>query len=157
MLSAIDKNRGDIEEHKLHCSASNAETLSEIRVHCYIFKDSLSLLTNSLEKLAKAHLKNVGEFSLLKAHERCKTNNMFDPRKYELLSRGKSPFPYEYIENVSILQETSLPPIEKFYSHLKGSTISQEDYAFAWDIWNTFNCHTIGDYMILYLEVCTSK
>ena len=45
----------------------------------------------------------------------------------DLLTR-KGVYPYEYMDR---FMETSLPPIEKFYSRLNGTGIGQEDYEHA--------------------------
>ena len=49
------------------------------------------------------------------------------------------------------LNETSLPPIDKFYSRLNGLGISNEDYERAKRVWNEFNIQNLGEYYDLYL------
>ena len=47
----------------------------------------------------------------------------------------KSHWPYEYIDSLSRLEETQLPPHEAFYSSLKKSNISAEEYAECQEVW----------------------
>ena len=46
--------------------------------------------------------------------------------------------------------ETQLPPKASFYSKLTGTHISDEDYAHTQKVWETFDCHNLGDYCDLY-------
>ena len=47
--------------------------------------------------------------------------------------------------------ETSLPPKEAFYNDLSEEQCSDELYARAQDVWDRFNCKTLGDYHDVYL------
>jgi hypothetical protein len=67
-----------------------------------------------------------------------------------LLKKGI--YPYEYISDFNILYETQLPPIEKFYSKLSETSITEENYMHGKKVWNTFKCNTILDYHDLYLQ-----
>ena len=51
--------------------------------------------------------------------EQCKNLKKFypDPRKFDLLKR-KCVYPYDYVDSVDKLAETTLPPKEAFYSKL---------------------------------------
>ena len=49
------------------------------------------------------------------------------------------------------MKETSLPSKGRFYSKLKLSTISDDDYKFACDVFRETNCESIEAYKILYL------
>jgi len=69
-----------------------------------------------------------------------------------LLLTGKGIFPYEYLDDLKKLEETSLPPIEKFYSSLTGETVTEEEYAHALKVWNAAGCRTLGDYLECYLR-----
>ena len=47
--------------------------------------------------------------------------------------------------------ETQLPEKEKFFSSLSGKGITDEEYAHAQKVWETFGCRTLGDYHDLYV------
>ena len=50
------------------------------------------------------------------------------------------------------LTKRQLPPIEAFYSKLTDETITNKDYEHVQQVWNKFNCKTLGDYHDLYLK-----
>ena len=66
--------------------------------------------------------------------------------------KEKGIYPYEYITSLETLYETQLPPIEAFYSTLKGESITKDEYEHAQNVWNAFNCKTLLDYHNLYLK-----
>ena len=80
------------------------------------------------------------------SNEECVTLNKFR------LERRKFIFPYEWLDSIDKLIETSLPPKEAFYSKLKQNGITDKEYKQAIDIWNNTGCETIKDYMMLYLK-----
>ncbi|KYN18249.1 hypothetical protein ALC57_09442 [Trachymyrmex cornetzi] len=109
------------------------------------FVDSFKFLNTSLEKLVsyldKSKLKIMrSEFLNLNTED------------FDLLTR-KGVFPYEYIDNVDKLNETSLPPREAFYSSLTGESISDDDFQHATNVWQRFCIDTLGDYSDLYLKI----
>ena len=58
---------------------------------------------------------------------------------------------YEYLTSKEVLKETSLPPKKYFFSHLKGGIdISDEDYQHAQDVWEAFDCKTLGEFLEVY-------
>ena len=52
------------------------------------------------------------------------------------LERRKSIFPYKWFDSIDQLHETTLPPMEVFYSKLKQSGITDKEYKQAIDCWN---------------------
>jgi len=105
------------------------------------FLDSLKFMSSSLASLVR-NLKRDDFKHLRKRY----TNKQLD-----LLLR-KGVFPYDYFNDESILDETPLPPIEKFYSTLSGKGISKEDYEHAQAVWKDFNIKTFREYHDVYLE-----
>ena len=63
---------------------------------------------------------------------------------------------YEYMDSFEKFNEEKLPKIEKFYSSLNQSNISQQDYNNALKIWNEFRFKNIKDYTEFYclLDTC---
>ena len=69
----------------------------------------------------------------------------------KLLRKGI--YPYEWFDNISKFDETSLPPKSAFFSKLNNANISDEDFSFAQSVWAKYNCKNMGDYHDLYLSV----
>ena len=62
----------------------------------------------------------------------------------------KGVYPYDYVDCLNKLDETSLPPKEAFYSKLTGEGITDEDYQHAHTVWKEFNIESMMKYHILY-------
>ena len=75
-----------------------------------------------------------------------------DDRQFQLCSK-KGIFPYEYISSFETLNETSLPPMERFYSRLRGPNVSEEEYSHAQTVWREFGIRNLQEYMLLYLKI----
>ena len=60
------------------------------------------------------------------------------------LERRKVIFPYEGFDSIDKLHETTLPPMEAFYSKLK-QRFTDKDYKQAKGCWNKTGCETIKD------------
>ena len=80
------------------------------------------------------------------SHKECVTLNKFK------LDRRKGIFPYEWLVSADKLNESSLPRKEVFYSILKQSVVTNEEYKQALDCWKESGCETIKNYMMLYLK-----
>ena len=66
------------------------------------------------------------------------------------IEETKGFFPYEYMTNIDRLKERSLPPHEAFYSKLKNSNITKEEYDYCQKIFKEQNMHTLRDFLIWY-------
>ena len=75
-----------------------------------------------------------------------------DPEQFQLSIR-KGIFPYDFCNSWDVLKQRKLPPQEKFYSKLTHSTISDEDYAHACQVWRVFDIKTLSEYAIHYLKL----
>ena len=62
----------------------------------------------------------------------------------------KDVYPFDYVDCINILDETSLPPKEAIYSRLTGVGITDEDNEHAQTVWNEFNIESMKDYHNLY-------
>ena len=78
-----------------------------------------------------------------------------DLNKFELLLR-KGVYPYEYMDSWKWFKEESLPDKEYFYSELNKEHITDEDYAHAQKVWDTFKIKNLGEYHDLYVQSDTA-
>ena len=78
-----------------------------------------------------------------------------DINKFKLLLR-KGVYPYEYMDSWKRFNETELPLKGKFFSTLNLEDISDDDYAHAINVWNTFNINNLGEYHDLYVKLDTA-
>ena len=109
----------------------------------FIFLDSNKFFVSSLDNVAKSM--NDEDFKI--------TRNIFkDEDKFQLV-RKKGIYPYCYIDNINRLNESRLPPKEKFYSDLTMEEISEKDYEHAKIVWDTFKCKNLKEYHMLYLKI----
>jgi hypothetical protein len=122
----------------------NMEQIITMKVGKYRLIDSLSFMPQSLETLT-ANLKAKGLDHFIQTKKLAKHSNA----KLELLTQ-KGVYPYEFITSMDRLSDTKLPEIHDFYSSLKQSGISPEDYQRAQAVWDTFKCKTLSDYTRLY-------
>src|SRR6218665_1715027 len=104
------------------------------------FVDSFRFMPSSLDALSKNLTK-----------DQCKNLGAFfkDPQKLDLLLR-KGVYPYDHVECIDRLNETSLPPKSAFYSKLNDVDISDEDYEHAQNVWKEFGRKTLREYHDLY-------
>lgn len=106
------------------------------------FIDSFKFMASSLDNLASY----LNEYKIVKS-----VFSSYTSDKIQLLTH-KGVFPYEYFDSKAKLDETQLPPKEKFYSTLNDSSVSDEDNVHAQKVWNEFNCQNLGDYVYLYMQ-----
>ena len=71
--------------------------------------------------------------------------------KLKLLKR-KGLYPYDYMDCFERLSETTLPPIESFYSELNKSGISEDNYTHAQKVWETFEMETLQDFITSFIS-----
>lgn len=109
---------------------------------CLRFVDSFKFLPCSLDQLAKN----------LKDDNLCELKNQFPAKEDFVRLRRKGVYPYEFMTSYECLNLTSLPNQDKFYSSLNDTSISDEDYNRAQDVWQHFNCQNMLDYSNLYLK-----
>ena len=135
IMQTIHKAKGNIT-----CIANNAEKYIFFSVAQLKLLDSFQFMSLSLEQLVAARDKS--DFKL--------TKSAFGDKADVLLRKGV--YPYEYIDSLDRFNETQLSPIDKFYSKLTDEKIKDTDYIHAQQVWNEFNCKTLGDYHDLYLK-----
>lgn len=107
----------------------------------FILLDSFKFLPGSLSSLAK----------LLPAEDKKLIREEFS-KNYSLLLEKLS-FPYENNTGWGALEQTQLPKIEEFYSHLTWELIIPSEYEHTKLIWETFCIQTMGQLADLYLKI----
>ena len=134
----------DIDQNRFKTLSRNTEKIITMTLGKFRLIDSSSFMPESLENLV-SNLLDKGR-DCFKQTEKISQNS---ETKFELLTR-KGVFPYEYLDDVSKLDDEILPPQSAFYSALKEASVDDTEYAFAQKVWNKFECKTLGSYMKLY-------
>ncbi|XP_075209864.1 uncharacterized protein LOC142317311 [Lycorma delicatula] len=134
-------------QHKINCIANTPERLQSLSIGPLRFLDSLQFLPSSLEKLVENLVKDCQNKDVV---FKTLTARFPLPEKRDFLIR-KGVYPYEYMTHVNKFFETQLPPQMAFYSTLRRENITDDDYTHAQNVWETFDCNTLGDYHDLYL------
>ena len=57
-------------------------------------------------------------------------------------------FPYEWIDSLDKLEETSLPPHAAFYSSLKNQNITEQEYQYCQQVWEGKEMSTFKDFLV---------
>ena len=127
---------------KFKILSRTTEDYISIDYGCLRFLDSNKFFQAKLEEVAES-LKNKEDFVYTIKYMK---NNQ---EKIDLITQ-KGVYPYDYMDSFERYSETQLPPQNKFYSRLKQSDISEEDYERAKKVWNVFECKNLGDYTKLY-------
>ena len=106
-----------------------------------VFIDSMLFMNSLLGKLVKKL-----------SSEECKYLSEECSGEKLKLFKQKGIYPYEYFDNFKRFNEGKLPDIDCFFSSLKNSGISEEEYQRACDVWKVFKFKTLGQYHDLYLK-----
>ena len=81
------------------------------------------------------------------------TYEFFNKDLYKfILLLGKGFYPYEYMDNWEIFNETSLPNKESFYSKLNMENIEGIDYRHGNNVFKIFKLKNLGEYHDLYIQ-----
>ena len=113
-------------------------------IYRFRFIDTFAHMPSSLEKIAD-NLKAHGEDNFRELRREYPKTNEFQ------LLLGKGKFPYEYLTDVSRLDD-SCPEHSAFYSSLKNENITSEEYMTVKQIFKTFKLKTVGDLLSLYVK-----
>jgi hypothetical protein len=141
LVRKLDSVKGDINVIPSTEEKYISFTKKIYNIHCR-FLDSYRFMSDNLSKLAE----------YLPQNKFIETKNYFNNVNIEILT-NKCTFPYEYIDSLEKLKITKLPPIEKFYSSLTESTISEKEYVRCQNLWKTFDIKNLGDFSDLYLII----
>ena len=108
------------------------------------FLDSFQFMSTGLDKLVENL--PTDEFKYTDEEFGCNCGEQFE------LVKRKGVYPYDHMDSFQKFEETQLPTQEQFYSLLNNSSISDEDYQHAQNVWKTFNMKNMGDYHDVYLK-----
>ena len=65
-------------------------------------------------------------------------------------SANKGFFPYEWVDCLEKLEDPKLPPHSAFYSSLKNSNITEEEYKYCQEVWEKEEMRTMRDFLTWY-------
>ena len=122
--------------------AQSSEKIIAIETRRFRFIDSFAHLLSPLDTLAD-NLKKHGKEHFLEL-----LREFPEDQKHNLLL-GKGKFCHEYVTCSERLND-ACPPRSAFYSSLKGSSITEQQYQTVEEIFKTFNLKTVGELMELY-------
>ena len=127
--------------------AQNREKLIMFEYSNLKFIDSMSFCGASINTLVTNYLLDGG-----KAKHKFKHTAQWcsKPEHLHLMLQGI--YPYEYVDSFARLDETELPPQTEFYSKLRESNVTDEEYALAHKVWDAFDSKTLRDYCNLYCQ-----
>ena len=151
IISNFDKL--NTEKDEVNVIAQNSEKFMFFSLKKLEFKDSFGFLSSSLDKLVKLTKYENNERRsdwLDKFIYSRKSNYVNTDEDLDLLT-DKGVYPYDYFDDFKKFEETSLPPIEEFYSKLTEEDIKEEHYERAKKVWKHFNIKNLGEYHDLYL------
>ena len=132
----------------------NLEKFRIIDINSYTLKDSYAFLGTSLDAAVEDLKKRKPnyEFGLLRQSKVClDENGVFDNRRFEMLKHGKSMLPYDRLTLKYMKKTKKVPPKSHYYSKLKETEISDEDYKNIKKFWKVFKCKNIMDYSSSYV------
>ena len=115
-------------------------------------QDSLSNLVDNQSELK---INKIVNDVLIKRYYNTYQLSDNDINKFKLLLR-KGIYPYEYMNSWKRFNETEKSSKDKFYITLNLEDISDDDYAHAINVWNTFNISNLGEYHDLYVKLDTA-
>ena len=143
-MGDIIKEKKEREEEPLNIDviASNAEKYITFNIGKHLkFIDSYQFMASPLANLAKN----------LPAEKYIYTSEAFSGEKLDLM-KAKGVYPYDYMDSFERFSEKQLPKRNDFYSLLTDEEISEEEYAHAGKVRETFGIENMGQYHDLYLK-----
>ena len=163
MLEAFSKmkNTGNISLKILPKNSENYR-LIEICLHLapnqkikYCLVDSMEHLNASLSTLVDVLNKTNHPYPLLRQSDIVKNKKqIFCKKRFDVLKAGKGIIAYDIITDISTLNKyTFFPPKSDFSSILNNKKkISDEDYKFAHNYYQTFQCKNYGENIGIYVQ-----
>ena len=138
IIKSLQKRHGHV-----RVIPTNVEKFLSIKINRLQFLDSLQFTAgSSIERLAKTL--NEDEFIYTKQH--------FQVEEEFQLIKKKGVFPYDFFDSYEKLKYDRLPSQKEFHNTLDDTDCSDDDYAHAKHVWDTFKCQTFEDYHDIYLK-----
>ncbi len=128
---------------KMDAIPLNSEKFKMLSVNELTFLDSSAFLQGSLSSLVETLVKSNHQFDIVKEAG-------YSEKDLKLLLR-KGVYPYDYVTDLSRLNDTNLPPRKEFYSKLKAENITRKDYSHACKVWKHFQCRNLSHYTKTYV------
>ena len=144
----ICESIGKYEENRkeIKCIPQNMERYISFSLGNLRFLDSYQFLSSSLDCLTE-NLKANGGLNKFRYF----LSEFNDEETAELLLR-KNVYPYDYMTNEEKFLEREIPSKEAFYSSVKNSDISEDDYNHALKVFKTLKLCSLGEYSDIYLK-----
>lgn len=109
------------------------------------FLDSYMFLDTSIDILTQNLIQARHDFNIF--------NSFFKDYPQKELLKRKEVFPYQHFSSINVLDEKQLRPQSAFYNSLCDTHISNEDYDFACNVFKSFKCNTLKDYLEIYQDL----
>ena len=135
--------------------ARNSEKFRTLTLGKFKIQDSLEHISASLDALVQ-DLNQTSNFSfpILHQMERYKKIPARQKSKALKLLKRKGVFCYEHFQSLQEMKKSrNLLPKVAFYSELNEEHISEADYSHAQEVFKSFKCKIVADYMMLYCSL----
>ena len=126
---------------KISVIPNGLEKYMSFSLNNLVFIDSMLFMNSSLDKLVK---------NLSDSNFKCLSEE-FSGEKLELVEK-KGNYHYEYFNSFKKTKESKFPDIDKFFSSLKDSGISEIKFQRALHVWKVFEIKNLGQYHDLYIK-----
>ena len=135
--------------------ARNSEKFRTLTLGKFKIQDSLEHISASLDALVQ-DLNQTSNFSfpILYQIERFKKIPARQKSKALKLLKRKGVFCYEHFQSLQEMKKSqNLPPKVAFYSELNEEHITEADCSHAQEVFKSFKCKNVVDYMMLYCSL----
>lgn len=134
----------------------NTEKYRRIEFNIFELSDTFHFLNTGLAKLADSlHESGTHSYGILSQSSIFKGKQNKD-KLVELVSVGKSFFPYEFCTSISKMKKTKkLPKRKYFYSAMSEESITKEQHMYAKRVWRKFGCGNLLEYASVYCNIDT--
>ena len=129
----------------LQAMCFNSQRFRSISFDLFNFLDSMQFISDSLENISNQLLKSQWPYEVLK------NSGLYANQYQKQLLLRKGVFPYELLTSLKRFKNLKKFPLKsEFYSKLHEKEISEEDYNHGLEVFRTFKCHDMSEYMMLY-------